>query len=162
MDSIRDVKNMKFGQYLKCKIDELGLNQRDLPGFSQSYIANIIAGRNNPIKRSAIVKLAKALSLPPEDYDWLLVYSLLDKEPRGYFTQEEQQALVVYDLNNHYMSHNGKEITISLNATENDVIRRLGPPDKRFHVPPKSKWIYEKEGIHIIFVDDRVVDVMFK
>jgi len=152
---------MKFGEYLERRIEELGLTQGDLPGFSQSYIANIIAGRNNPTKRSTIAKLADALSLEPGDQDWLMVYSLLDTDPRERFRPKEE-ALAVYEQHNHYTPHHGRDIEITINSTENDVQRRLGPPDKRFVVPPKSKWVYEKEGLHIIFAEGRVIDVMFK
>ena len=64
---------------------------------------------------------------------------------------------------NHYVASGGHgEIHIDLASSEEEVLTRLGPPDNRIRIPAKSKWIYEKFGLHIEFANGKVVNVVFK
>ena len=150
---------MTFGQFIKKRRKELGLRQDEVSDYGQSYIAKLEAGNKRITKRETIINLAAGLRLPTDErsIDRLLTYSILDKDPCIYFSAflDERENSPVADSPN-------DEISISLQATEKEVLATLGPPDKKIRVPAKSKWIYQAEGIHIIFAEGKVVDVMFK
>jgi len=92
------------------------------------------------------------------------MYSLLDREPCEYLltvkhpTQRAKTELMVNDYSIPYTT----ELAIELNASEEDVLSIMGPPDKRMRIPLRTKWIYQSEGVHVIFKSGRVEDVMFK
>ena len=152
---------MKFGEYFKRRRKELKLRQEDFAEFDQSYISRIEKGEYKPIKREAIEQLAQALQLPSQRVDWLWVYSLLDRDPDHYFGTA-MSAYPVLAESPAGVSVVSDDIVIQLQDTEQAVVLKLGPPDKKIRVPAKMKWIYEKEGVHVIFADGRVVDVVLK
>lgn len=53
-------------------------------------------------------------------------------------------------------------IHLQYGSSEQDVLSTLGAPDKKILIPSRCKWIYEKEGLHIIFTDGKVSDIGFK
>ena len=157
---------MKFGEYIKQQRTRLNLTQEELSAFTPSYIANIEAGRKNPTKRETIAQLAKALRLPENQVDWLWMYSMLDSDPRDSFAMISLPAFHASEKTEIYMNgaNEKNKISIPLDASEQEIVTRLGHPDYEYVVTgtKKNKWIYEKEGIHIIFANGKVQDVIFK
>lgn len=154
--------NKTFGQYIKGAREQMGLEQKDVygPKQGQSYLSEIEAGRKNPSTRKTIIKIAGLLGLPKDDYfiNWLWCYSLLNVDPYEYFRKRPSDKQI--RENNHYLE--GGEVNLSPNTTEEEVLHLMGRPDKRIRLLSLSKWIYEKEGIHLVFADGRVKDIMFK
>lgn len=156
---------MRFGQYIRKCRKQLGLTQRQVEGIDQGALSKLENGLN-PTKREFIADLAEALRFPKEQIDWLWMYSLLDRDPRECVvplqTQQNRHSvtLTIRERNNHHSE--GYEIEISPETTEHEVLKALGPPDRRIRMLSRSKWIYEKEGLHIIFADGKVKDIMLK
>lgn len=154
-----------FGQYIKGVREQRRLDQKDVYGPTQgsSYLSEIETGKKNPSTRKTIAKIAGLLGLPQDErfIDWMWLYSLLDKDPYEYFRVENNK---IAEQSAEYKTANGnhKEFIIDVNATESEVMNILGPPDKMIRVPSRVKWIYQTEGLHIVFANGRVVDVMFK
>lgn len=148
---------MKFGEYFKQRRKRLKITQENFPGYSQSYISNIERGINNPTQRELIENLAHALRFPPEKVDWLWMYSLLNREPCEYLLSKKTMT-----VNEHEARYYTTEVAIDLGSTEEDVLAAMGPPNKRMRIPSQTKWIYQHEGVHVIFSDGKVVEVMFK
>jgi len=157
---------MKFKDFFKKRRKELHLTQADfMPDYTQSYISRIEGGKY-PNNEDTYYVLAKYLKMEGDRAaDYLWAYARFDADPREYFAidplEEDTQALAVYEDGGDY-SHEHREVSIELNATETDVVSILGPPDKRMRIPSRIKWIYQSEGLHVIFAGGRVVDVMFK
>lgn len=163
---------MKFGEYIKKRRKELGLTQEEIGNFGQAYIANIEAGRKRPAKRDTIVKLAKALQLREDQVTWLWVYSMLNEEPTSFFERygfhdgksSENPGSVVREQGAVYPSNPGTNPgqKFSLGMSLSEVRAKFGDPDKTFQFGNQRKWIYQEEGIHVLFENDQVVDVVFK
>ena len=68
--------NMKFGEFVRTRREQLGLTQYEFEGFGPSYISNIEHGKNRPTRHEIIERLAQQLQLPPNQVKWLWVYSL--------------------------------------------------------------------------------------
>ncbi len=159
---------MTFGAFIRKRRKQLQLTQKQVLGFDQGTISKTENGQN-PTKREIVYDLAVALKLPTDDeyIDWLWMYSMLDRVPYERHQNQEHrasQALTVYDNANQYHTEpaNAEEVSVELNATEEEVLSILGPPDKRMRIPSRIKWIYQAEGLHIVFAGGHVVDVMFK
>lgn len=160
---------LSFGQYIQQQREKLGLQQEEIADFGQPYISDIENGRKRPVKRKTIEKLAEALQLREDQVTWLWVYSLLNEEPTSFFARygfhngktphnpgfmfsEEQRAV--------YENHLEHEIAVGM--TPSDIRAKFGKPDKSVRFGTQRKWIYQEEGIHVLFEDDLVVDVIFK
>lgn len=156
----------KFGEYIKEKREEHQLDQAQIKGFNGPYISEIERGIKFPTRKGTIEKLAKALYLDTSEkfINWLWMYSLIDQDPVFYFHPNGLFQTPVSSVNEtpNHLYNTDDEINIHLNSTEQDVINRLGPPDKKIRVPSRCKWIYEKEGLHVIFTDGKVTDIAFK
>ena len=153
-----------FGEFLKERRLELGLTQGSFPGFSQGYISNIERGESNPTQRESIKKLAQTLQLPEIYIDYLWIYSILDYDPLTLL--DTIQALQNVEADRYHVNETPEEysigIQIGLGDTPDMVLRKLGSPSERLQGPTKMKWIYKDRGMHITFVEDRVIDVDFK
>lgn len=158
-----DVMGKTFGEYIAEQRLKAGLDQIEVFGEkSQGYISSIENNKRIPKSRKGIENLASALKMKttPKFIDWLWAYALFGDDPIEYFNTSFHGEK---PKTNDSMNGNN-EITISIDASEQDIIARLGQPDYKFVVAGtrKNKWIYEKEGIHIIFANGKVQDVIFK
>jgi len=153
-----------FGEYFKERRSRIGVKQRQFDDFSHGYISNIERGENNPTQRETIKSLAKALQLPESHVDWLWMYSILDYDPMELLTSmtPRTSASTEYSYINEGTNDYSPDVQIQIGDTPAVVQRKLGPPSERYSGPTKTKWIYAEKGIHIVFVDDRVIDVDFK
>jgi len=59
-----------------------------------------------------------------------------------------------------YSAKHSTEITENLSKEE--VKRRIGKPDEEITAKGQTKWIYNQKGLHILFEDGQVKDVLFK
>jgi transcriptional regulator with XRE-family HTH domain len=153
-----------FGQYIKRRRKELGLRQKHFEDFTAGYISNIERGESNPTIRTAIQKLARTLQIPDSQVDWLWMYSILDYDPIRLL--ETVNAAQQVEAERYHVQEPSEDysigIQIQIGDTPETVIRKLGSPTERLQGPTKMKWIYQDRGIHIVFVDSRVIDVDFK
>lgn len=149
---------MRFGEYIQSRLDQLNLTHGDIPGFGRSYVTNIVAGRNNPVKRSTIQAFANTLKV---DFYWLLVYSLLDTDPREYFGNKTH-TMYIHDPGAKNAYSLTSDVSINIADDAQLVMERLGKPDKVIRIPSKEKWIYEQYDLHIDFIDGKVVNINFK
>jgi transcriptional regulator with XRE-family HTH domain len=161
---------MKFGQYIKQRREALKLTQSDIPGFNQSYIADIENGRLFPRKEVTIKKLASGLQMDTskKGIDFLQVYSLLDHNPYDLFGRAGVPSArggaapvpLMNEDSSSYHAGDASELRVGMAASV--VIALLGQPDNSIKFGAKEKWIYEETGVHILFEGGKVVDVAFK
>jgi transcriptional regulator with XRE-family HTH domain len=155
-----------FNVFVRERREALKLNQGDIAGFGQSYIADIEAGRARPSTLKTVKKLAQALQLDMSEkgLEWLWMYSLLNKDPYEAF----QRASVARTQGNHYIADGSAvyqasdEISLQPGDSEQAVALKMGPPTRKVRIPGQVKWIYEAEGLHVTFTEGKVVDVVFK
>ena len=160
---------MTFGEYIRQRREYLGLNQEGLGGFGQTYISAIELGNKRPTGPTTINRIAKDLQLNEIRSKWLWLYSLLNEEPYGFLKKHgllygPETEKAVYTINEaiaEYSPGNSNDSRIILGETPDEIIKKLGQPDKRLHFATRRKWYYHHLGVQILFEDDQVVDVVF-
>ncbi|PID58284.1 hypothetical protein CSB45_04245 [candidate division KSB3 bacterium] len=174
---------MTFGQYIRFRREKILQRERLEIDFGNSYLASIETEERRPTKPEVIKRLGKALGiLDPTAQEWMWYYSMSNKEPYPFPAMYKKPIVTKDDLPSIFhdsatspsdgskpvsvaadpSSQHNTEITLQPNGTEEDVLAILGSPDKKIRVPTRCKWIYEKEGLHIIFSDNKVIDIAFK
>lgn len=148
--------------FRKCR-QALGLRQCDfLPDFKQSYISQIENGVR-PNNAETYHKLAKHLKLGPQGGDFLWAYARFDQDPREIkIPQIDPADISIREERDEYLLDTAETREILIGFTTDEVLRVLGAPDDEVRFENKEKWIYKEKAIHIIFQDDKLIDVLFK